>query len=105
MSHILLSYPLGPRSWLTAFHGSHYTQTLNGLLQDPRANVLVVYGDQDEFTGAENYDVWADDLEERIQGEGKGRLVVERVHRATHFWTDQNDARRKMLNIVTNWLP
>lgn len=103
-SHILLSYPLGPRSWLTAFRGKHYTSALNSLLHDSRSNVLVIYGDQDEFTGVEGYDAWADALEEGSQEEGKGELHVERIHGATHFWTDQNDARRQMLQAVTEWV-
>ncbi|THH32246.1 hypothetical protein EUX98_g1953 [Antrodiella citrinella] len=104
-SHILLSYPLGPRSWLTAFRGKHYTDTLKTLLHHPRSNVLVVYGDQDDFTGVTDYDAWADGLEEESQGEGKGDLHVERIHGATHFWGDQNDAKRKMLEVLTEWLP
>ncbi|TCD63336.1 hypothetical protein EIP91_005655 [Steccherinum ochraceum] len=105
VSHVLLSYPLGPRSWLTAFRGKHYTNTLNTLLRDPKSKVLVVYGDLDEFTGVESYDAWADGLEEEAQGDGKGELTVERVHGATHFWTDQNDARGRMLQVLTDWLP
>ncbi|KAH8100988.1 alpha/beta-hydrolase [Cristinia sonorae] len=104
-SHILLSYPLGPRSWLTAFRGKYYTDTLNALLHDPNANILVVYGDQDEFTGAGSYDTWVDGLEEEAHGEGRGTLRVERVDGATHFWTDANGAREQMVEIVTGWVP
>ena len=104
-SHILLSYPLGPRTWLTAFQSKHYANSLTALLKDPRSNVLVIYGDHDEFTGAESYDAWADGLEEEVQEEGKGKLHVERVYGETHFWTDQNNARGQMLSAVSEWVP
>jgi len=101
--HILLSYPLGPRSFLTAFRGGHYTTALNNLLHDPRSNVLVVYGDQDEFTGEDSYDTWARSLKAAVQVEGRGKLEINKIHGATHFWMGQNDATAGMLSVVKDW--
>ena len=103
ISHILLSYPLGPRSWLTAFRSKHYTTTLNALVRDPRANVLVIYSDCDEFTSIGSYDAWAESLR-REAGHGTGKLEVVRVENANHFWA-QDAAREKMLRAVQEWLP
>lgn len=105
MSHILLSYPYGPRSWLTAFRGKTYTSALNALLRDPRANVLVVYGDQDEFTGDSSYDAWVEGLKAEAKEEDSAALKVVKIEGATHFWTDHHDARRKMLEATADWLP
>ncbi|TFY81425.1 hypothetical protein EWM64_g2587 [Hericium alpestre] len=60
--HVLLSYPLGPRGFLTLFNARTYEDRLEALLRDSRAHVLVVHGDADNFTGAPAYDQWADGL-------------------------------------------
>lgn len=104
VSHILLSYPLGPRAWLTAFRGAHYTSTLHALLHDPRANVLVIYADADEFTSVASYDAWAEGLRQEASGEGKAELEVVRVEDANHFWSEAG-AMEKMLQAVRDWLP
>lgn len=44
--HMLLSYPLGPRGWLTFFHTRTYSTQLKNLIRNPEADVLVVFGDQ-----------------------------------------------------------
>ncbi|KAI0077061.1 alpha/beta-hydrolase, partial [Panus rudis PR-1116 ss-1] len=104
VSHILLSYPLGPRSWLTAFCGRTYTTALNSLLHDPRSNVLVIYGDCDEFTSEGRYDAWASDLRKEISGGRHGTLHIEKIVTANHFWVDY-EARNSLLTTVRNWVP
>ena len=103
VSHILLSYPLGPRSWLTAFRGAHYTSTLANLLKDSRARVLVIYGDEDDFTGVENYDSWANSLRSVARGEGKAQLEIVKVANANHFWTD-DQSREALVHAVRNFV-
>ena len=61
-THILISYPLGPRGLLTAFHSRTYQRALEDLVLQPRARVLLCQGDADDFTGAEAYDTWAEAL-------------------------------------------
>ncbi|KAG6832792.1 hypothetical protein H0H92_009410 [Tricholoma furcatifolium] len=51
-THILISYPLGPRGWLTMFNTGTYNAKLKELVQDKSSHVLVVFGDDDEFTGS-----------------------------------------------------
>jgi len=97
-SHLLLSYPLGPRSFLTLFHGGTYTSRLNELINDPQSNILIVHGDQDEFTGAETYEGWVAEL--RKNG---GEFRVELVRGATHFWTSRSGQR--LGEIVKGWVP
>jgi len=57
-SHILLSHPLGPIHFLTFFHASKYADALEKLLHDPMANVLVLHGGRDQFTGSKRYENW-----------------------------------------------
>lgn len=104
LSHVLLSYPLSPRSWLTAFRGKHYTTTLNGLLHDLRSNILVVYGDRDEFTSVENYDAWAEALRRETSAGEAGTLQIAKVGGANHFWNDQT-ARETLLRTIRDWVP
>jgi uncharacterized protein len=61
-THVLISYPLGPRGLLTAFHTRTYQRALEDLVCDPGARVLICYGDADDFTGAYAYDEWAEAL-------------------------------------------
>lgn len=74
--HLLISYPLGPRPWLTLFNSSSYTRALDELLQHPGSNVLLIYGDKDEFTSHGKYQEWASDM----------RGNVEIVENGSHFW-------------------
>ncbi|RDX57159.1 alpha/beta-hydrolase [Lentinus brumalis] len=111
-SHIFLSYPIGPRHWLTAFHGSRYTTALQSLLCDPRSNVLLIYGDEDEFTSASSYDAWVADLQKDREvassseqtRQSPGKLEVVKVEGASHFWRE-DDAVVRLIDTVSAWLP
>ncbi|KAH9995676.1 Alpha/Beta hydrolase protein [Russula compacta] len=83
-SHVLISYPLGPRALLTAFRTRTYQRGLEDLVRQPGARVLLCQGDADDFTGAEAYDEWAEALgqlaaagddvgEEGTRGDEEGR--------------------------------
>lgn len=78
--HVLLSYPLSPRGWITMFSGNSYQKKLEELVQNPDSNVLVIYGDQDEFTSISNYKSWSEQLSK------EGRVKVVEVEGGTHFW-------------------
>ncbi|TFK75129.1 alpha/beta-hydrolase [Pluteus cervinus] len=102
-SHILLSYPLGPRSWLTCFRSQTYQKKLQELVQNPESNILVVFGDQDEFTSASQYQDWGRLLESLVADEGNKRLQIVEVPQATHFWRGRDmDA---LVEKVSGWLP
>ncbi|KZT01385.1 alpha/beta-hydrolase [Laetiporus sulphureus 93-53] len=103
VSHVLLSYPLGARHWLTAFHGKNYTDALTSLIRDRLSNVLIIYGDRDEFTSAEQYEQWLEALNRDTQGE-RGSLQTAKVENATHFWREQNAVDR-LVEAIESWLP
>jgi hypothetical protein len=69
-THVLISYPLGPRGLLTAFHTRSYQRALEDLVPQPGARILLCQGDADEFTGAEAYDAWAEALGQLAVGGG-----------------------------------
>ena len=107
-SHILLSYPMGPRHWLTAFRGHRYTTALQSLVNDPRSNVLIIYGDNDNFTTVESYDAWVASLRD-VHPVGKaapsrGKLEVVKVRGASHFWREE-EAVDRLIEVVRGWLP
>jgi len=81
-SHILLSYPLGYRPVLTLFNSGTYADALSGLLASYTSDVLVVYGDSDEFTSVTRYETWVAEL----QAKAEGRLQVKVIEDADHFW-------------------
>ncbi|KAF5372747.1 hypothetical protein D9615_010095 [Tricholomella constricta] len=86
-SHVLISYPLGPRGWLTLFHTGTYSARLKELIQNVDSNVLIIYGDRDEFTGVSKYRGWRQSLEE----ESGGQLRIVEIERASHFWRGHAD--------------
>jgi alpha/beta superfamily hydrolase len=83
------------------FHTDTYATALNKLLQNSKSNVLIVYGDQDEFTGSGCYDHWVKELEGVAKG--KGTLNSSRVENATHFWRGR--ASKELAYVVEGWLP
>ena len=103
VSHILLSYPLGPRSWLTAFRGNHYASGLTKLLKGTQSRVLVIFGDRDEFTGHESYDTWSKSLRHDA-GDMEGRLEIVCAQGANHFWSEP-ESRELMLCTIRDWIP
>ncbi|KAI0636033.1 alpha/beta-hydrolase [Trametes polyzona] len=105
-SHILLSYPLGPRHWLTAFHTHRYTKALRDLVSNPKSNVLIIYGDSDNFTAVESYDAWARELQELHSSEAHEheRLEVVKIDNASHFWRER-EAVLRLVETVRKWVP
>ncbi|KAL4066748.1 Alpha/Beta hydrolase protein [Scleroderma yunnanense] len=100
-SYVLLSYPLTPRGLLTLFHTRVYSAALDGLLDDSRANVLIIYGDRDDFTGKARYDAWSEMLQET--SEAKARLDIVSVAGAGHFWRS-NSSRTTLRRTLEDWL-
>ncbi|KAJ3551301.1 hypothetical protein NP233_g13105 [Leucocoprinus birnbaumii] len=100
-SHVLLSYPLGPRGWLTLFRTSHYQTQLEELLKDPQSNVLVVYGDKDEFTSSSSYEKWVERLEKAAAG--SSRLRIAEVEQGSHFWLGKSG--EELRQVLRRWLP
>ena len=76
--HLLISYPLGPRPWLTLFNSSSYTRALDELLQHTGSNVLLIHGDKDEFTSHAKYQEWASDM--------RGNVEIVEIENGSHFW-------------------
>ncbi|KAJ7773100.1 Alpha/Beta hydrolase protein [Mycena metata] len=101
-SHLLLSYPLGVRGWLTLFK-ARYQERLEALLRDPKANVLVVFGDCDEFTGVGRYRTWGGVLEGIGGGKGTGKVECVEVKGGSHFWRDRDG--KAVVERLVGWLP
>ena len=129
-AHVLISYPLGPRGLLTAFHTGTYQHALENLVRQPAARVLICYGDADDFTSADTYEDWVEALgklavdteveegrhhqsagkgEDRDEsgsaeqgGNGGGGLEVVRISQATHFWGGH--ATSGLIEAVTQFL-
>ena len=96
-SHVLLSYPLSPRGWITMFNSSTYQSQLEMLVQDDNSNVLVIYGDEDEFTSISKYRRWSGELESKATDVEKFEIAG-----GTHFWRGR--AGDEMQQSVIGWL-
>ncbi|KAG2024010.1 hypothetical protein CC2G_001611 [Coprinopsis cinerea AmutBmut pab1-1] len=99
VSHVLLSYPLGPRSFLTLFKGSYYDQKLEELVQNPDSRVLIIYGDQDEFTSVERYRNWVTRLQNLANSD---RLRIAFIEGASHFW--HGDSNEQLRSSLSSWI-
>lgn len=64
------------------FNSKTYQRKLEDLIQDDGSNLLVIYGDQDEFTSIVNYERWSQQLD---KAGGQGLRIVG-VRGGTHFW-------------------
>ncbi|TFK40019.1 Alpha/Beta hydrolase protein [Crucibulum laeve] len=99
-SHVLLSYPLSPRGWLILFRTSYYAKKLEELVCNASSNVLVLFGDHDEFTSVSKYKAWAHELQ-GYSGADKSLTVVE-VPGGSHFW---RRAGQELGGELEQWLP
>jgi len=96
-SHILISYPVSVLYLLTLFNSTPYRTALQTLAQNSASDVLAIYGDTDNFSGVNQFDKWADELKK----EPKGKMQVEKVEGADHFW---GGAGERLEDIVGKWL-
>ncbi|KAJ6494722.1 Alpha/Beta hydrolase protein [Mycena vitilis] len=96
-AHILVSYPLGVRGWLTLFR-SRYEEALKELLANPASNVLVLFGDWDQFTSAAAYRTWR----ARLETGPVGKLKCVEVKEGTHFWRDSDGDT--LAETVSEWI-
>lgn len=94
-SYLLISYPLSVAWALCALQTSHFTSALHACSKEHR--MLVVYGDQDQFTTVEKFRRWAAEL-----GPSESFRSVE-VAGADHFWRDQKH-KTALLSTICNWL-
>ncbi|KLO11578.1 alpha/beta-hydrolase [Schizopora paradoxa] len=99
-SHILLSYPLDKRALLTLFHSSAHAAALKSLLQLEGSNVLIVYGDHDEFTANESYKAWTEELRGHVGT--SGMLETRLVPNGSHFWRDYDAV--ELRQAVETWI-
>lgn len=78
------------------FHSSTYNSTLQELVRHPDSNVLIIYGDQDDFTSVEKYRTWASALAGTTAG-------ICEIQNASHFWHGRSG--RELEVIISKWLP
>ncbi|TFL04024.1 alpha/beta-hydrolase [Pterulicium gracile] len=98
-SHLLISYPVSVRGFLTLFRSGTYASKLSELLRDNSSRVMVVYGDCDDFTGAGRYRAWQLELEK----ETSATLTCVCVQGANHFWGSDR-ASAQLLESVESWV-
>ena len=96
--HILLCYPMSVRGLITFFHGGSYDTALLNLIQDQRSRVLVLYGDQDQFTSLQKYEQWVG----KLKNDARGQLSTIKVEGGDHFW--HGPAGEEMSIAVGRWL-
>lgn len=101
--HVLISYPLGPRGFLTLFHTSAYVTRLKQLVQDIDSKVLILYGDQDDFTAVTRYRAWKENLQGEAGEDCEDRLKFVEIAGGSHFWRGQ--AGQRLWEEVRRWLP
>jgi len=102
-SHILLSYPLSVRSWITCFHGGTYARGLEQLLSNASANVLVIFGTADQFTGADAYKRWLEELQSTAAKQNpQPKIQGASIDGADHFWDSAHAA--VLYRSISRWL-
>lgn len=83
------------------FRTSRYQTQLEGLLKGDRSNLLVVYGDRDEFTSISSYKVWVEQLEKAASS--SDRLHIVEIPNASHFWHGHTGL--ELGRVLRGWLP
>ncbi|CAE6459272.1 unnamed protein product [Rhizoctonia solani] len=105
--HVILSYPLSPLPLLTFFNTSTYREKLSRLVQDPRARVLIIFGNRDQFTSIESFESWTNDLQPDRDTSASGIIIsgsnteIKMVPGADHFWRGRYQQLREA---ISSWL-
>ena len=112
--YVLLSYPLTVLPFITLFNHRTHATALKSLVKEltdtpsysslPAPSLLLVlYGDQDQFTGIARYEAWVNSLQE-IGNAPSGKAIVAdaKIEGGDHFWG--GEALDHMLNEVGKWI-
>ena len=75
-----------------------FSNGLSALARNPSSNVLIIYGDEDNFTGVSQYHKWVADLRK----ESKGHLEVREIAGADHFW--RGETGDELCRVIIQWL-
>ncbi len=86
--YILISPPIGVSWFLTPFRSRSFIESIKDVLSDNSSTptVLVIYGDQDNFTSVDNYEKWLKELEGE-EAKTSSSLKVVKVEGGSHFWS------------------
>lgn len=68
------------------------------LVSNSTAHILLIYGDQDQFTAEGKFDSWSRNLEEK----GQEAVTVQKVAGADHFWHGR--AMNTLEEVLASWL-
>jgi len=94
--HILLSYPLSVRGFLTFFNTQKYIHALASLLSQNNTRTMIIYGTSDQFTSVSKYRGW-------VQGvTSEGVLTTHEVEGADHFW--RGPYAEQLCTLIEAWL-
>jgi alpha/beta superfamily hydrolase len=81
------------------FNTNTYAAKLKELIENPDSNILIIYGDCDDFTSVGRYKAWREEL---LSGDARHLQVVD-VLGGNHFWRGQTG--REMTQMIREWLP
>ncbi|KAJ1307268.1 hypothetical protein OPQ81_001380 [Rhizoctonia solani] len=81
---------------------------LSQLVHDPRARILILFGDKDQFTTVDSYQSWAENLQSDRNGSTLGTAApsgvteIKMIPGADHFWRGRFN--RQMREAISSWL-
>ncbi|EGG12660.1 uncharacterized protein MELLADRAFT_101116 [Melampsora larici-populina 98AG31] len=99
---LLISYPVSYIWALTSFNASHFEKALQAQLTGSDEELLIIYGDSDQFTSQKAYRKWLDRLKSDISP-----AILQKNHLSTfeaktdHFW---NGSYSTLCQVVREWL-
>ena len=64
--------------------------------------MLILYGDQDEFTSIVQYRAWKEELENETRGDA-GHLKLVEFAGGSHFWRGRTG--KELGRVIEEWLP
>ncbi|KAI8098880.1 Alpha/Beta hydrolase protein [Halteromyces radiatus] len=93
-SYVLISYPLRVIWALSTTKMFYFKSQANQLLQSSSCPVLLIYGDQDQFTGIRAYRSWLSTI---TSDKVDNRVIKD----SDHFWMDNEN---QLIDEIHSWL-
>lgn len=98
--YILISYPLSVLWALSTTKMNYFKSQINQLLKNNQRPVLIVYGDQDQFTSEKSYQTWLNTIISTTTDDHR-IIQYKKFDGVDHFWFDHEHL---LFNYIITWI-
>ncbi|CAO3654249.1 unnamed protein product [Cunninghamella echinulata] len=99
--YILISYPLSVVWALSTTKMNYFKSQVKQLIQENLHPVLLIYGDQDQFTSEKSYQSWINIILSDKDHQDYNNIQYKKIDDVDHFWFGNEN---RLINDINSWI-